>query len=468
MTYMEIKLYNTLSRTKEDFVPIQPGQVNLYSCGPTVYLYPHIGNMRAYVFSDLLRRMFEYNGLTVKQVINITDVGHLVSDENNGEDKIEKEAQAESKTTKEISDFYLRAFMEDLKSLNIKTEGTIFPRATEHIQEQIDLIKKLEEKGYTYKTSDGIYFNTAKYTKYAELGQLDLEGLREGARVEANPEKLNLTDFALWKFSNIKEQRQQEWPSPWGIGFPGWHIECSAMSIKYLGNHFDVHTGGIDHIPIHHTNERAQSECATGETFVNYWMHNSFITMEGEKISKSLGNFYRIDDLKEKGFSPISYRYWLLTANYRKTVNFTFETLEGAQTAYRRLVSILAEIQNKYGNNGKINENYQKQFSELISDDLNTPQVLALIWDILREIGTDPADKLTTILDFDRFLGLDLLNAINEANIEIPKEVIDLANLREQARQDKNYSRSDDLRQEITQMGYSVDDTDDGPKIRKI
>ena len=468
MTYMEIKLYNTLSRTKEDFVPIQPGQVNLYSCGPTVYLYPHIGNMRAYVFSDLLRRMFEYNGLTVKQVINITDVGHLVSDENNGEDKIEKEAQAESKTTKEISDFYLRAFMEDLKSLNIKTEGTIFPRATEHIQEQIDLIKKLEEKGYTYKTSDGIYFNTAKYTKYAELGQLDLEGLREGARVEANPEKLNLTDFALWKFSNIKGQRQQEWPSPWGIGFPGWHIECSAMSIKYLGNHFDVHTGGIDHIPIHHTNERAQSECATGETFVNYWMHNSFITMEGEKISKSLGNFYRIDDLKEKGFSPISYRYWLLTANYRKTVNFTFETLEGAQTAYRRLVSILAEIQNKYGNNGKINENYQKQFSELISDDLNTPQVLALIWDILREIGTDPADKLTTILDFDRFLGLDLLNAINEANIEIPKEVVDLANLREQARQDKNYSRSDDLRQEITQLGYGVDDTDEGPKIRKI
>lgn len=465
---MEIKLYNTLTRNKEDFEPITPGQVGLYSCGPTVYHYAHIGNLRSNLLSDLIRRMFEYQGLRVTQVINITDVGHLTGDGDLGQDKIEKEAQIENKTAGEIADFYLNAWNSDIKKMNIKTDGTIFPRATLHIQEQIDLIKQLEDKGITYKTSDGIYFNTAKYDKYSELAQLDIEGLREGARIETNQEKINPTDFALWKFSQIKEQRQQEWPSPWGVGFPGWHIECSAMSMKYLGNHFDIHTGAIDLIPVHHTNERAQSESATGEPYVNYWMHSGFLNVDDEKMAKSEGNFYTLSDLEDHKVRPLAYRYWLLTANYKKTINFTWEAVLAAQTGLDRMISILAEIQNKHGNDGKISDSYQTQFSELVSDDLNTPQALALIWDLLRDEDVEPADKLATILDFDRFLGLELDSAIKEANIEIPKEVVELANLREQARKDKDYSRSDDLRQEITQLGYSVDDTDEGPKIRKI
>lgn len=465
---MDVKLYNTLSRTKEDFVPINPPSVGIYSCGPTVYLYAHIGNMRPYVFSDVLRRMFEYNGFNVKQVINITDVGHLVGDGDVGEDKIEQEAQKQNMSAKEITDFYLDAYLKDLTRLNIKTENTIFPRASLHIPEQIELIKKLEEKGFTYKTSDGIYFDTAKDPKYTELANLDLEGLQEGARVEINNEKRHPSDFALWKFSNQKEKRQQEWPSPWGIGFPGWHIECSAMSMKYLGNHFDIHTGGTDHIPVHHTNERAQSECATGETFVNYWLHVSFITVDGEKMSKSLGNIYRLIDLEEKGFSSLHYRYWLLTASYRKTINFTWEALSGAAGAYNRLINSLAEIQNKFGSEGQIVESYQEKFRESISDDLNTPQAIALIWDILREEKINPTDKLATILDFDQVLALNLSEAINKANVEIPDSVKELVAMREQARQDKNYSKSDELREEINQLGYSVDDTETGPKIRQL
>lgn len=464
---MEIKLYNTLTREKEIFNSLKPNSVGLYSCGPTVYLYPHIGNMRAYVFSDLLRRMFEYNGFTVNQIINITDVGHLVSDDSDGEDKIEKEATIENKSAKEIADFYLQSFIDDLSSLNIKTEKTIFPRATLHIKEQINLIKILEEKGFTYKTTDGIYFNTAKYAKYPELAKLDLEGLREGARVEINQGKINPSDFALWKFSPANEQRQQEWPSPWGVGFPGWHIECSAMSMKYLGNHFDIHTGGIDHIPVHHTNERAQSECATGEPYVNYWLHSNFITIDNEKMSKSLGNIYRLEDLKEKGFSPLAYRYWLLTANYRKTMNFTWEALGGAQIAYKKLINQLVALKNNSeGVTGTINEDCQKEFVASINDDLNTSEALALIWKIINQDLADQ-DKLATILDFDRFLGLQLVEAITEAKIEIPTEVTELVNLREQARLDKNYSRSDELRQEVSQLGYIIDDTDQGPKLRK-
>jgi len=464
---MEIKLYNTLTRQKETFQPIQPGQVGLYSCGPTVYLYPHIGNLRAYVFSDLLRRMFEYNDLTVKQVINITDVGHLVSDEDAGEDKVEKEAKLEGKTAKEISDFYLKAFMDDLASLNVETNDTLFPRATENIAEQIDLIKKLEEKGYTYKTSDGLYFDTSKYPKYAELGQLDLEGMREGARVEANPEKRNSTDFALWKFSKPEEHRQQEWESPWGTGFPGWHIECSAMSMKYLGEHFDVHTGGIDHIPVHHTNERAQSECATGEPFVNIWMHVNFLTVDGEKMAKSLGNIYRVSDLKEKGYSPLAYRYWLLTGGYHKTMNFTFEAMGAAQTAYDKLLGHLAEINNKYGKNGQVLDEQKNIFLEAIDDDLNAPQAIALIWDMIKNDKLAPADKLATILDFDKVLGLNLETEMVK-EIEVPEQIKNLANEREKARLAKDYVRSDELRQQINNLGFTVDDTDQGPKIRKL
>jgi len=461
-----IKLYNTLTREKEVFTPITPGQVGFYSCGPTVYFYPHIGNMRAYVLSDSLRRMFEYNGLKVKQIINITDVGHLVSDEDEGEDKVEKEARAEGKSAEEIIKFYTDAFMADLADLNIETADTIFPRATLHIPEQIAIIKTLEAKGFTYQTSDGLYFDTAKYPKYTELAKLDLAGQKAGARVAVNPEKKNPTDFALWKFSpKTGDARLQEWESLWGLGFPGWAIECSAMSSKYLGNHFDIHTGGIDHIPVHHTNERAQSECANGE-FVNYWLHNNFITVDGEKMSKSLGNIYRLADLTAKGFSPLAYRYWLLTASYHRQVNFTFDALTSAETAYKRLINTLAEIKNKNDRAGKIEENYKAKFTEAINDDLDTPTALVIIWDLLKDENIVPADKLATVLDFDRFLGLRLAEALEPADLDLPEEVKNLVAQREIARQNKDYTKSDELREEIKRLGYTLDDTDNGQKIR--
>jgi cysteinyl-tRNA synthetase len=423
--------------------------------------------MRAYVFSDLLRRMFEYNGFSVTQVINITDVGHLTSDEDSGEDKLEKEARVEGKTAREIADFYLADFRENLTRLNVETNGTIFPRATDHITEQIDLVKTLEEKGFTYRTSDGLYFDTFKYAGYSELAGLDLEGQREGARVQANPEKKNPADFALWKFSSKNEQRQQEWDSPWGKGFPGWHLECSAMSMKYLGRHFDVHTGGIDHIPVHHTNERAQSECATGEKFVNYWLHTAFLTVDGEKMSKSLGNIYRLADLSEKGFDPLAYRFWLLSGSYRKTLNFTFEALSAAQNGFDRLIAHLRELKNLGGESREIKADWREKFLAAINDDLNTPQGLAVIWDLLRDNSVSPAEKLATIISFDQILGLDLKNKI-EQELVVPEIVSQLAAEREAARQAKNYSRSDELRQEINRLGYQVDDTDEGPKIRKL
>ncbi|MEK7477956.1 MAG: cysteine--tRNA ligase [Patescibacteria group bacterium] len=461
---MDIKLYNTLTRAKEDFKPIHEGEVGLYSCGPTVYQYAHIGNMRSYVFSDILKRVLEYNGFLVKQVINITDVGHLVGDLDEGEDKVEQSAAKEDKTAKEIADFYLTSYRDDLVKMNIKIVGTIFPKATEHIQEQINLIKILEEKGFTYRTSDGIYFDTSLYPKYTELAQLDLAGLKEGARVKVNPEKKNPTDFALWKFSQPEEHRQQEWNSSWGIGWPGWHVECSAMSMKYLGSHFDIHTGGIDHIPVHHTNERAQSECATGEPVVNYWLHNGFIMVEGEKMAKSLGNFYRLADLAAKGFTPLAYRYWLLTANYRQTVNFTWEALGAAQTAYKKLINQLSEIKSDT-EIGSVSASYNEQFLSFIDDDLNTAGGIALLWDMFKDKNLSDEDKLATTFKWDEVLGLKLRESL--VPIEVPGSVRKLVDEREEARQNKDYTKSDELREEIRGLGYSVEDTDRGPKIRR-
>ncbi|MCX6713822.1 MAG: cysteine--tRNA ligase, partial [Candidatus Vogelbacteria bacterium] len=343
---MALKFHNTLTHQKELFQSIQPkpGPVGVYTCGPTVYLYPHIGNLRAYVFSDILHRALVFDGWQVKHVVNITDVGHLTDDADDGVDKVEKEAQAEGKTAKEITEFYTQAFFADLKKLNIDTTDYLFPKATEHIPEQIDLIKKLEAKGYTYQTSDGLYFDTSKFPTYGDFAKLDIAGLKEGARVEANKEKKNPTDFALWKFSpsvdstgSPQAKRQQEWPSPWGVGFPGWHIECSAMSMKYLGNHFDIHTGGVDHIPVHHTNEIAQSEAVTGEKFVNYWLHAEHLLVDGKKIAKSLGNFYTLEDLEKKGFDPIVYRFLLLQTSFSQKINFTWDSLLSAQKGYQNL-----------------------------------------------------------------------------------------------------------------------------------
>ncbi|MEK6842665.1 MAG: cysteine--tRNA ligase, partial [Nanoarchaeota archaeon] len=336
----QIKLYNTLSRKKEVFKPIHKNLVGMYSCGPTVYWYQHIGNLRTYIFSDILKRVLQYNNYKVKHVINVTDVGHLTSDSDEGEDKIEIAARKEGKTAGEIADYYLRVFKEDLKKLNI-LNPYLWPKATEHIKEQIELIKILEKKGYTYKTKDGIYFNTSKFKSYGKLAHLNIKGLQAGKRINLG-EKKNKTDFALWKFSSSNsEKRLQEWNSPWGLGFPGWHLECSAMSMKYLGSHFDIHTGGQDHIPIHHTNEIAQSETATGKKFVNFWMHGAFLTYHGEKVSKSKGGLYAIFDLEEKGFNPLSFRYLCLTTHYRKPLDFSLQNLETAQISLERLKNII-------------------------------------------------------------------------------------------------------------------------------
>lgn len=463
----DIILQNTLTREKEIFKPIKDKKVGMYNCGPTVYGAPHIGNLRSYVFADMLRKMFEYNGFEVTQVINITDVGHLVSDEDDGDDKVEKAAKRAGKTAEEITSFYTEVFFSDLKSLNIDTKNTIFPKATEHINEQIDFIKTLEEKEYTYKTSDGIYFDTSKFSSYGTLAMLDIKGLKEGARVKKINEKKNITDFALWKFSpensNTEEKRQQEWESPWGIGFPGWHIECSAMSEKYLGEQFDIHTGGIDHVPVHHTNEIAQSESVTGKQHVNYWMHNNFVNVDGEKMSKSLGNIITLKDIRNKGFSPIAYRYWLLTANYDTLVNFTYEALDGANTAFSKLQKYITEYSKD--DNGVVEKGYKEKFCKYINDDINTSRVIALIWELVKDNNVSDKNKKATILDFDKILRLGLADTQAKQEEIIPEKVQELAERRAQARATSNWQESDSLRNEINKLGYEIKDTDEGAEI---
>jgi cysteinyl-tRNA synthetase len=454
---MNLKLYNTLSRKKEVFKPIKSGEVGIYSCGPTVYWYQHIGNLRTYIFSDVLKRTLIFNRYKVKHVMNITDVGHLTSDADSGEDKMENAVLREGKTAKEIAEYYLKIFKEDFKKLNI-IEPDVWSKATEHIKEQINLIKKLEEKGFTYKTSDGIYFDSSKFKKYGKLAKLNIKGLQAGKRIGLG-EKKNKTDFALWKFSENPGIRQQEWNSPWGVGFPGWHIECSAMSMKYLGDSFDIHTGGIDHIPIHHTNEIAQSEAATGKPFVKYWLHGNFLTFKGEKVSKSKGGLFTISQLEEKGFLPLAYRYMVLTTHYRKPLNFSIEILETSKNSYQRLKNIIAEIKDDQ----KINENYVKEFTEAINDDLNMPEALQILWKLLRDEKAD--GKLGTIKKIDEVLGLDLLK---KEEIKIPVDIKKLVQERETARKEKNWKKADELREKIKSKGYSLDDSKDGVIVKKI
>lgn len=465
---MDIYLHNTYSGNDELFTPIQPGVVSMYNCGPTVYNYAHIGNMRSYIFADTLRRMFEWNGYTVKQIMNITDVGHLTGDGDVGEDKVEKMARAAGKTAHEITLFYTNAFMEDLKALGINPTHITFPKATEHIHEQIAMIQDLETKGFTYKTSDGIYFDTSKFPDYGKLGNINLSGLEEGARIGENSEKRNLTDFALWKFSPRtvlgEEKRQQEWESPWGVGFPGWHIECSAMSIKYLGDEFDIHTGGIDHIPVHHNNEIAQSVCS-GHAFAHYWMHNAFLNTTGEKMAKSGENFIRVPTLIEKGFDSLAYRYLLLTSHYSSPMEFTWESLTGAETALKRLRRTLHTLNaDSPVSDPSVLAQYRQIFTEYINKDLDTPKALALIWEVLKDASLCDADKKSLILSFDTVLGLSL-HAHKET--EIPLEVQTLILERNTARENKNFALSDSLRTQIEALGFEVLDTPEGTKVEK-
>ncbi|MBX4192491.1 cysteine--tRNA ligase [Candidatus Parcubacteria bacterium] len=449
-----LEFKNTLSGNLEVFEPIN-GAVKMYNCGPTVYDRQHIGNMRPYVFADLIRRTLAVWGFKVKQVINITDVGHLVSDADEGEDKMEKSAKAAGRKAQDIAKEITELFFQDLDELGIERTKIEFPRATQYIDQQIALVKGLEEKGYAYKISDGMYFDTAKFPQYGKLGHIDLKGLEAGARVEENMEKRNPHDFALWKFSKTGEKRQQEWKSPWGKGFPGWHIECTAMIFEILGKQIDIHTGGVDHIPVHHNNEIAQAEALTHKQYAKYWMHNEHITIEGKKISKSLGNTVYLQQLTDKGFSPRSLRYWFLTSHYRTPANFTWEAIEGANTALRRLMTHYHEAPA-----GRVDQDFMQKFYTAIANDLDTPKALALVWENIKMLNKQ------TLAQADKVLGLLDSKQQKEMTV-IPDEVQALANEREEARTAKNFARSDELRQAIEDKGFMVKDTSEGPKLSK-
>ena len=462
-----LRIYNTLTRQKEDFTPIHEGKAYMYSCGPTVYNYAHIGNLRTYIFMDLFRRTLKYDGYKLKGVMNITDVGHLLSDGDTGEDKMQKASREQKKSPWEIAAYYTDVFFTDLKKLNIG-KPEIIAKATDHIQEMIDYVQKLVEKGYGYEIDDGIYFDIGKFPGYGKLSRLNLEEQQAGARVEVNSQKRHPADFALWK--KAEPEHIMQWPSPWGMGYPGWHIECSAMSLKYLGMPFDIHTGGVDHIPVHHENEIAQNEALTGKKSVNYWVHGEFMLVNNGKMSKSLGNTYRISDLEERGYKALDFRYFCLNTYYRKKLNFTFEGLDAAKAAYARLLAQVYKHKTaKASGDTALAEKYLEQFRQAIDDDLNVPLALGILWTMMKET---PAKELyTAALEFDKVLGLDLDKAEapkeEEQKTDAPQEVIALCEERKAAKAAKDWAKADKLRADIAAMGYTVVDTKDGYKVTK-
>ena len=459
---MTLKLYDTYARETREFVPINEGEAGLYCCGPTVYNYAHIGNLRTYIFEDVLRRVLEINDYKVNHVVNITDVGHLVSDADDGEDKMAAGAARMGKTAWEIADIYTEAFLEDLQLLNIKMPNVLC-KATDHIEEQIEAIKQIEAKGMCYITSDGVYFDTSKDPDYGYLARLDVEGLQEGARVDAG-EKKTVTDFALWKFSPADEQRQMEWESPWGKGFPGWHIECSAMAAKYLGPLFDIHCGGKDHIPIHHSNEIAQAHACYGTNLSNYWMHGYFLQTDKNKMSKSSGEFLRTATLIEKDYDPIAYRYLCLLAHYRSDIAFSWEGLDSATTALGRM----RDAYYAWDDSGSVVKAYEEKFRQYVNDDLNTSRVIALIWELIKDKAVTDADKKATVTLFDEVLGLQLAEWAPAAAAEIPDEIMALAKARQEARAAKDWAAADAARDGLAERGYEVVDTPDGFEVRRV
>ena len=461
---MELKLYNTLSRRKEIFRPIHAPQVGLYTCGPTVYNYAHIGNLRTYIFEDILKRVLIYNGFEVRHIMNITDVGHLTGDRDMGEDKLEKGARQEGKSAWDIAEFYTRAFKQDLTRLNI-LEPSLWCKATDTIDDQIALIQALEKKGYTYRTSDGLYFDTVRFKDYAKLSHQDLEALQEGARVEKNPEKRNPTDFALWKFSPSGVQRQMEWESPWGIGFPGWHVECSAMSMKFLGEKLDIHCGGTDHIDVHHTNEIAQSEAATGKPFFRFWMHGAFLIIAGgKKMAKSEGNFLTLESsFVKKGIDPLVFRFAAFQTHYRKPMEYSDDAIQAAQNGLQHLYNQIRTLKDLDAPT-VIDTGFQTKFRQSVNNDLNMPQAMAAVQDLLKS-DLAPGAKLATAFNFDQILGL-ALDKVGEAE-QLPHEVQQLVNARAEARQAKNWALSDQLRDQIQSLGYTVQDSAQGMKVFK-
>ncbi len=470
-----LKLYNTLSRKIEEFTPLNPPNVSLYTCGPTVYDYTHIGHLRTYVGNDILRRILEGNGYEVKHVMNITDVGHLVSDEDTGEDKIEKGARESGRSVWDVAKFFEEYFWNSVEAVNIKRPN-IIAKATDHINEQIKLIHKLEKNGFIYKTEQAIYFDISKFPNYTKLSGQKLEEKSVGARedVVVDKQKRNPQDFALWFFTvgHFKDHVMR-WPTQWGEGFPGWHIECSAMAMEYLGDTVDIHTGGVDHIPIHHTNEIAQSEAATGKPFVKFWVHHEFLLVDGEKMSKSKKNFYRIDEVSQKGFDSLALRYLFLTAHHRDKINFTWKSLEAAQNALNKLReevrqwSVFSEVSDGLSeqSKGDVGQFWQK-FLEVANNDLNLPQAIAVLWEMVRS-DTPTSSKAKDILEMDKILGLGLDDFLGKP-IEIPDEIMHLVRKREQARNTGDFKASDKLRKEIKKLGYVIEDTPSGPKIKSV
>lgn len=455
---MDIYLTNTLSHKKELFRPLVPGQVGMYHCGPTVYYYVHIGNLRAFLLADITRRVFAYNGYQINQVMNITDIGHLVSDGDDGDDKMTKGLKREGwEVTLEnmlrLARKYEDVFLSDIDHMNI-LRPLIVARASEHIDEDIEIIKKLEEKNYTYTTTDGVYFSTEHMPNYGALGGISGNQSRIGEQTE----KKNYRDFALWKFDGEKG-----WESPWGKGFPGWHIECSGMGMKYLGEQFDIHTGGHDLAPIHHNNEIAQSECSTGHApFVQYWLHNEFVNIGETKMAKSGDNFITLQTLTEKGIHPMALRYLYLQSHYRSQVSFSWEALTASETAWKKLKNAVQAL----SEGGKVDEVKKSEFQKLVNDDLNTAAGLAFVWELLKDDSVSAADKRATILDFDQVLGLKLGEA--EEAVEIPADVQRLLNERVTARANKDFSLGDKLRDDIRALGFEVKDTDQGQILTKL
>ena len=487
-----LKLYNSLTKKVQEFKSIQPKQVGMYTCGPTVYSFAHIGNFRTYTSADILLRVLQYNGYEVNYVMNLTDVGHLTGDNlgdaDLGEDRMEKAAEKEGKTAWEIADFYADVFLKDYEKLNLEKPKK-FTKATDHIREQIDLVKQLEAKDFTYRTSDGIYFDTSKFKNYGELSSLDQ--IKAGARVEINPEKKNPRDFALWKFSypegvTFKEylaksgkkadevsKRQMEWKSPWGIGFPGWHIECSAMSMKYLGTPFDIHTGGIDLKETHHPNEIAQAEAATGKKFVDFWVHGAFILVNGERMSKSKGNLYTVYDLEKEGYDVLALRYLYLQTHYRQEMNFTFDALDAAQNAFKKLIVDVSRWEEPSESQGRVPagviEDFEKRFLDALNDDLNTPQALAVMWELVKS-PFPSGPKFRTLYKFDQVLGLniqELSMQLRNALQIVPGHIQKLVEERQHLRKLRKFNAADQIRAKIEKLGYELEDTKKGPKVTK-
>lgn len=467
---MTLHLYNSLGRSLQEFHPIDPPEVGLYACGPTVYNYAHIGNLRTYIFEDILRRVLKYSGYTVHHIMNVTDVGHLTDDADQGEDKMEVSAREKKMSVWEVADFYTEAFFKDTDRLNIERPEVVC-RATDHIQDMIELIKRIEKNGYTYMAGGNLYFDVSRFSDYGKLALLDRQELMAGARIAVDENKRNPQDFVLWFTRSKFEKQTMVWDSPWGRGYPGWHIECSAMSMKYLGEQIDIHCGGVDHIPIHHTNEIAQSEAATGKKWVNYWLHGEFLLMEKNKMAKSAGNFITLEDLVTQGYDPLDYRYFCLGGHYRSQLQFSAESMNAAKNARENLVERVERLKENGTKKSRdaLSERakgYLSLFEEDLRLDLNIPKCLSDLWNSVKDPELNDDDKLTILLEMDRVFAINLEAA--EADKEISGEELDLIKERETARENRDFIKADTIRDKLLKRGIVIEDTPEGTRWKRV